>query len=78
MQINKKSTSRRGFLIMLARLAAALGLTGLALSLCQSTDEQPVSFKQCQGCRFGKSTCVPATPTCRKEAARNGKIRRQK
>jgi hypothetical protein len=76
MQINRKSTSRRGFLVMLARLAAALGLTGLALSLCQSTDKQPLSFNKCQGCRFGRSTCVPATPTCRKDTNRNDKAKR--
>lgn len=61
--------SRRDAILWLVRLLAALGLTsfGIKIGLQQPTEIPHKNQPQCQNCVFAKSTCVPKTPTCRKD-----------
>ena len=69
-----KNSTRREVLLWIARVAAALGLSGLGVKLGLNDLDLPADGvphqegEKCRGCLFRKSTCVPGTPTCRKEA----------
>jgi len=64
----RKNFNRRKALLLIARFLAAIGLTSLGIKLTSPGIGKVLldTKKNCKGCHFEQSTCMPGTATCRK------------